>query len=46
MHEFVISANRQKERGLKALDIAKNLHTKLIKDGFLFKSLNQLSKFK
>ena len=23
MHEFVISANKQKERGLKALDIAK-----------------------
>jgi len=32
--------------GKLALDIAKQLHTKLIKDGFLFKSLNKLSKFK
>jgi len=32
--------------GKLALDIARHLHKKLIKDGFILKSLNQLSKFK
>ena len=32
--------------GKLALDIASQLHKELIKDGFMLKTLNQLSKFK
>jgi len=32
--------------GKLALDIANHLHKELIKDGFILKTLNQLSKFK